>query len=68
MYATSYHFRVASVTEILMCLAEDILVMKDDQNTEWRWSVYVDEEGKYLALYIAKDVSRVRRAPVLLFF
>jgi hypothetical protein len=35
--------------------------MKDDQNPEWLWSVDVDEaEGKYLALYIVKDTSRVR--------
>jgi prolyl oligopeptidase len=35
--------------------------MKDDQNPEWLWSVDFDEvEGKYLALYIVKDTSRVR--------
>jgi prolyl oligopeptidase len=40
-------------------IAEDILVVKNDENPEWMWSAEVTEDGRYLALYIIKDTSRV---------
>lgn len=41
--------------------AEDILVMKDDENPEWMWGVEISEvDGRYLMLYISKDTDRVR--------
>jgi len=45
----------------LIYAAEDILVMKDDENPEWIWGVDISEvDGRYLALYIAKDTAMVR--------
>ena len=40
--------------------AMDVVVMKDDEHPEWRWSVYVSEDGPYLALYVTQDTSRVQ--------
>jgi prolyl oligopeptidase len=34
--------------------------MKDPENPEWLWQVDISEiDGRYLALYISKDTSRV---------
>jgi len=39
--------------------AEDILVVKDDENPEWMWSADISEvDGRYLILYINKDTDR----------
>jgi prolyl oligopeptidase len=42
--------------------ADDILVMKDPQNPTYMWSMGVSEkDGRFLALTVRKDTSRVGR-------
>ena len=37
------------------------MVIKDDDNPEWLWSVDITEvDGRYLLLYTSKDTARVR--------
>jgi hypothetical protein len=43
--------------------------MKDDENPEWVWSADITEvDGRYLLLYISKDMARVRFQDRLYFF
>lgn len=44
-------------------LAEDILVHEDRENPEWIFGAEVTEDGKYVALYIMRDTSRVSPKP-----
>lgn len=45
---------------MLSFVAEDILVMQDQQNREYMFGMEVSEvDGKYLILSIARDTSRV---------
>lgn len=49
-----------------LSIAEDILVMKDASNRDWMWGTQVSEvDGKYVALYVNKDTSRVRTRPTM---
>lgn len=46
--------------EHITIIAEDVLVIKDDDHPDRQWSVDISEvDGKYLSLFIVKDTSRV---------
>lgn len=50
------------ILTICVQTAEDVLVMKDASNRDWMWGTQVTElDGRYVALHVNKDTSRVRR-------